>query len=441
MRNNQSSMQIENYGYVNARIRGMKSLLISKNFYEDLLKASDFPGLVNLLEKTNYKLEVEECAISHSGVEGIDEALKRNLSRTFRKILGFVGDEPRNLILLFLGRWDMHNIITILRGIHISAPSDQILESLIPAGQLDMPVLNQLASETTIKGFIDILATLGIPYAKVLNDKYPEYSKEKNLSILELSLHKAYYQYALSNLDRMNMNYKIMKNIISQEIDALNIITILRLQKVNIEDFIKKSEEKLDKKTKNLKDLKKPSKSLSIRLKSLWGKFFASDDVYKKADIMQEVRNLAGIKRRVSQASLPKTQEAKKEYEKRRECVKEFYVSGGKEISEDYFIDLCLTLDVEKVVKDLEKTSFGPILENALGRYIEYNNISILERKLEEQITKNGINVTYKGPLYIGVAIGYIWKKYNEIVNLRIIVRCKSVGMPDRKIREELVLV
>jgi V/A-type H+-transporting ATPase subunit C len=44
-------------------------------------------------------------------------------------------------------------------------------------------------------------------------------------------------------------------------------------------------------------------------------------------------------------------------------------------------------------------------------------------------------------PLGLGIAIGYLWAKQNEVTNLRIIVKCTSVGMPADRMRKELILV
>jgi V/A-type H+-transporting ATPase subunit C len=44
-------------------------------------------------------------------------------------------------------------------------------------------------------------------------------------------------------------------------------------------------------------------------------------------------------------------------------------------------------------------------------------------------------------PLGIGIGISYLWAKQNEITNLRIIVKGKSVGMPNDRVRREMILV
>lgn len=515
----QSEVLQGNYGYVNARVRAMKSVLLGREFYEDLLKASDFSGIMGILDKTPYKTEIQECAISRSGVEGIDEALKRNLARTFRKILSFAGSEPRELILIILGRWDLHNIITILRGIHIKVPTEQILESLVPAGEMDMSPLNQLANEQSIKGCIDVLATWGSPYARVLNEKYAEYVEENDISILELALDKAYYANALEKLKKSgNINYKIIKNLIVYEIDAINVTTILRLQKLTIEDLLRRKKtvreaeqkEKVEYKgyiskakawwsemTTPIEESASPDKAdikkskLSVfwdnceRLfKSKYKEYEKSKEIlYKKIaeeksvlkkvklflnadlfgttnkkvskskpdikyllnDIKQAYKKFEGVllkaKKAENEEEAKRQEDARKNEEMRRNRIAEFYIPGGSEIDKEYFINVCLNLDVEKVVKDLEQTSYGKSLKALMERYQEFNTLSLLERKIEEMIITKSVGTYNKGPLSIGIPVGYIWKKYNEIVNLRIIVRCKGIGMPDRKIREELIIV
>jgi V/A-type H+-transporting ATPase subunit C len=43
------------YGYVNARIRGMKSRLLDRHTLEDLIFQPDLDSLISDLEKTPYK--------------------------------------------------------------------------------------------------------------------------------------------------------------------------------------------------------------------------------------------------------------------------------------------------------------------------------------------------------------------------------------------------
>ena len=40
-----------------------------------------------------------------------------------------------------------------------------------------------------------------------------------------------------------------------------------------------------------------------------------------------------------------------------------------------------------------------------------------------------------------GRAAGFIWRKYSELVNLRLLARGTGIGMPANAIREGMVLV
>ena len=66
---------------------------------------------------------------------------------------------------------------------------------------------------------------------------------------------------------------------------------------------------------------------------------------------------------------------------------------------------------------------------------------AVFERALEDYLTRKALTLGIGDPLGIGVGIAYLWAKQNEITNLRIIVKGKSVGMPLERVRGELILV
>ena len=67
--------------------------------------------------------------------------------------------------------------------------------------------------------------------------------------------------------------------------------------------------------------------------------------------------------------------------------------------------------------------------------------ISVFEKELEKYLIKRGISRFLGDPLSIAIAVGYIWAKYNEIANVRIIARCKTADIPEKELRGELVYV
>lgn len=347
------------YGYPNARIRAMKSFLFDRGFYQKLLDMEDISDIITALENTGYKKDIEEGIIKYPDASGVDEGLRRNISATFRKIEKMVEGEQKKLLDILLGRFDVHNIKTALRAKNVGASEDEIINSYIPAGSLEEALLVELAKQKDIRASIDVLAIWHVPFADVLTRAFPEFNSTQKLSTLELAVDKYYYNRGMKSIRKRSLSHRFVREILSREIDSVNIMTVLRLMK----------------------------EEMTV------------------------------------------------------EEMSEYFIEGGNEIKFDRFIILAEQEDVEGIVQELQGTSFGRLLSENLANFYEKQTISYLERLLEEMIIRKCVSMFRADPLSIAVIIGYIWAKYNEIVNLRIIVRGKSVGMPEDKIKEALVLV
>lgn len=149
------------YGYINARIRGMKSRLLSHRELDDLVLKPDLDTLLADLENGPYREDIIEAKVHFSGVLCIEYALRQNFIRTFRKIQNFTKaeEEAEQYIRIFLHRWDVQNIKTVLRGRNIHATPDEILGCLVPAGEQDEPTFRELLRQPDIRATIDLLAT------------------------------------------------------------------------------------------------------------------------------------------------------------------------------------------------------------------------------------------------------------------------------------------
>lgn len=98
----------------------------------------------------------------------------------------------------------------------------------------------------------------------------------------------------------------------------------------------------------------------------------------------------------------------------------------------------------------LETVSQAQSLQEALGalagtwlavqdRVVE--RVSDLERHFEETLIKKGAVLSSKEPSSLAPVLGFVWRKYNEFLNLRIIASGKALGTPEEEIRRELILV
>jgi V/A-type H+-transporting ATPase subunit C len=346
-------------GYANARLRGMRSHLLPREFYERLIDAPDVTQIVKDLMTTEYGPDLEGEVVHGFTSEVVDEALRQNMIRAYRKVLSFVDPQARKLLSTLLGRWDVFNIKTILRGAHNHVALDEMKGSFFPAGYLGQDDLEALGRLDDVRTVIDTMAMWGLVYATPLRRAYPEYAKDNDLAPLELAVDLQYSEWAASRLIGEALDVTVARRILGMQIDTANLVMIFRLLKA---------------------------------------------DVTAKAAEM-------------------------------------YFLDGGRVIRKDIYRQLAALSDVDEVLDRLKNTAYAEALDKAALRYLENASIPVFERALEELLMRTALISAVRDPGGVGVAITYLYAKQNEITNLRIIVKGKSVGMPADRVREELILV
>ena len=228
----------KDYGYSNARIRGMRSRLLKQAFFDDLMMSKDIVAVIQKMMQTEYGPDLENRILQGRTATQVDEALKDNMVATFRKVLRFANDEATTLLVTLLGRWDLFNIKTIIRGKHMKLSNEETLEGLIAVGQLTHIDTEELVRQHDVPAVVDTLATWGLPFAAALREVLPEYLETADLSLLELALDRYYYEWAAKRLKRRRRNSRVARTFLGTQVDTLNLLTSLRLlnSDVDVED-------------------------------------------------------------------------------------------------------------------------------------------------------------------------------------------------------------
>lgn len=224
------------YGYTNARIRGMRSRLLSRSFFEDLMSSKDVGVVIQKVLQTEYGPELEDRILHGRTATQVDEALKDNMTRTFRKVLRQTNPEAHELVTTLLGRWDLFNVKTVIRGKHMGLPSDEIIDSLIAVGQLTQIDTEELARQNDVKAVVDTLFTWQLPFATPLREVLPEYQQSQDLSLLELALDRYYYEWASRRLKGPRVNVRLARDFLAVQVDTMNLLTCLRLLNADLGD-------------------------------------------------------------------------------------------------------------------------------------------------------------------------------------------------------------
>ena len=138
------------FGYINARVRGLTAKLLEPEFFTQALGESDLKSFAAVLAQTLYKQDVEEAQARSSGLKMVDQAVARNFYRTTRSILNFSDGAAHEQIALVLRRYDLANLKAIARAKHADRSAEEIQAALLPAGEFKPAVLESLASEADL---------------------------------------------------------------------------------------------------------------------------------------------------------------------------------------------------------------------------------------------------------------------------------------------------
>ncbi|MGR3310085.1 MAG: V-type ATPase subunit [Candidatus Brocadiales bacterium] len=364
---------MDDYGYLNARVRAMNGDLLKREFFLELLNK---PGLGNMVEAlqgtTLYGEDVSVALAESSGLNAIEKSLRHNLSRTFGKILHMTSGEPRSLTCILLNKWDIFNIKTILRGKKSGRSKEEIVAAFVPVGELDEPKLAELANQPDIKTVVDMLVTWRFHlFSPLIAKALPEFTEKGDILGIERTIDDFYFEWALKETKDASENKQIMRSFIVEQIDFANIVNTLKHlnEKASVETGVKPQPQS------------------------------ASGGLHEA----------------------------------------EFLPGGSFKNSFLQSLSKCATL--EEALGLLVNTKFSSVMEKAISAYTKTRRLSTIERFLEAFMAEKWSCLYKKDPLSISIIIGFLGRKLNEFMNLRIIARGKAHAVPLNIIKGDLVFV
>ena len=217
------------YGYINARVRGLKSKLLGPEFYASALEATDYRAFLAALSQSPYLREVEEAQARYDGLKVVDKALARDFYTTTRSILNFSDGLPHDLIALLLLRYDLYNVKAVARAKHAGRELEAVQEVFFPAGTLKPAVLDTVAGATDMAAAAQALLATPTPLKGAFSRAASAYQSDQDLYALELALDRAYYRIIFDTLDRVNAPRDFARYM-RREVDATNLRTALKLR-------------------------------------------------------------------------------------------------------------------------------------------------------------------------------------------------------------------
>lgn len=169
----------------------------------------------------------------HQGINRLHVALRGRLARVLDRVRGYYDGVAGAEVELLLRRWDMHNVLAILRGHAGGHAPHEILQATISVGRLDAGALHELARPIGLRGAVDLLVTWRLPtpaIAAAVGDAWPAYARSDDLAALELAVLSVSATDTLRHLHHPRDEAEPLAACLRREIDQQNLMVALRLR-------------------------------------------------------------------------------------------------------------------------------------------------------------------------------------------------------------------
>ncbi|ABN56219.1 MULTISPECIES: V-type ATP synthase subunit C [Methanoculleus] len=224
------------YIYACTRMRVRKSLLIPREDYLRMLNMS-LPEITRFIGETIYRSEIDELGTSFSGINLVEVALSWNLAKEYQSILELVPGDLKHFTASYLRRWDIQNVVTVLRGKMQKMQPGKIKEVLVPAGRLDRVALDRLVAEESPERVAESLK--GERFYPVIERELPRATETGSFAHLENELYKGYYARLIADAKGGVKGGDIFLKYIRLEIDIRNIQNLFRLRAGHVREDVR----------------------------------------------------------------------------------------------------------------------------------------------------------------------------------------------------------
>jgi V/A-type H+-transporting ATPase subunit C len=214
----------------------MRSRLLGRQRYTELMATGSIDRLLGALHDTPYRPDVEAAIARFEGLRRLDEAVRTNLGRTLRAMRSFYQGEPGERVELLVRRWDLANVRDVIRGRALVAATEDILPRLVPAGRLSDAELAELAAQRSVRSVIDLMVAWGVPTrrsARALLAVVSDYEVTGDVAVLEHALYRTWAASLEEELADVEPGDPLAATL-RAEIGMVNLLTAFRLREARL---------------------------------------------------------------------------------------------------------------------------------------------------------------------------------------------------------------
>lgn len=229
-----------NYGYLNARVRGMRTRLVPPGFVDQVLAGGGFEAFADALAQTAYAPDLEtargQAGTARVSLPAVDQAIAANFRRTASALLRYAEGDARKLLGLLLRRYDVANLKAVARAFHAGRAGaerddavEAVLSATLPVGELDPTTLRAMAGARDLPAAAQALVVAEHPLADAFRAAVAAYGKDRDLFALELGLDQTHHASVLAGARKVGAPDPFLRYL-ALEVDATNLLTAMKLR-------------------------------------------------------------------------------------------------------------------------------------------------------------------------------------------------------------------
>jgi V/A-type H+-transporting ATPase subunit C len=222
---------VSGYEYGNTRLAARRSALLRAEQYA-VLPGDNARDLLAGLAATPYRPQAEAAAKdSGERLEPFYRMTRDHLIAALTGIASFYTGPAGEVVAALLGRFDLHNSLTLLRARHHGTAPGHALSLLLPVGRLGAQTAREVASLPDLPAAARLLAARRLPdrdTAAVLLAAQRTYELDTELGALEQAVTHSARTHQVKVLTESGQPAAEAEAALRREADDLNLVLILR---------------------------------------------------------------------------------------------------------------------------------------------------------------------------------------------------------------------
>jgi vacuolar-type H+-ATPase subunit C/Vma6 len=230
-----SSKSANEYGFVNARIRAMKSRFLTVGIYESLLSSGSYDDFIKILSGTYYGQIISRgSTTSKPSPEDLALLLSQDFADVSTNLSRTLTGRIRNFTTTYLESFMAESVKSIIRGIHIGLEKEEILRFAVPQSPEQEVLFEALVDAGSVSKLIDLLPQWDLRVA--LLTKLPSYESFDSPAPLEVAIEEWYLKKVSESLKEFSSDEsRRVLDILETRVILRNALTALRAVTLQLE--------------------------------------------------------------------------------------------------------------------------------------------------------------------------------------------------------------